>query len=73
MTTKDKIFIAKIEGAMLATFYLVMFSYYAFQPRYLWDDGLVLAADKTFWLGLVLALITWGMLEYIQRNHEKNR
>lgn len=73
MTTKDKLFIAKVEAVILAVFYLVMFSYYASQPRYLWDDALVMAADKTFWCALLVALASWGMLEYIKRHHERNQ
>lgn len=71
MTSKDKFFIAKVESILLGIFYFTMFCYYASQPRYLWDDALVMAADKTFWCGLVVALVSWGMLEYIQRHHER--
>lgn len=71
MTSKDKFFIAKVWGVILAAFYLVMFSYYAAQSRYLWDDALVMAADKTFWCGVVIALVVWGVLRYIKRHHER--
>lgn len=71
MTPKDQIFLSKILGTILGIFMFIMFCYYAATPDYLWDEAILMAADKTFWFGLIVALSGKAVIEFIQRHHNK--
>ncbi len=71
MTFKDQLFLMKAVALSSAFLYFILFCYFAALPDVWWDEALLQAADKTFWYAVVTCLIIKGVLELVQRHHNK--